>query len=103
MIIERPTQNIPVKGVSIHGKDLKKLFEYCYEIETRWDAHDVRYRNMSRLDRPSNPYGREAMTIQSCISALGVWEEYLLYRDKRRAVDPYWVERDAKNNYTPAQ
>lgn len=96
MKIELPTENIPVKGVSVHGKDLKKLFEYAFEMHTRWDAHDVKYRNVSKFDRPNNPYGTEAMTIDRCIMVLGIWEEYLQYSDKRRAVDTYWVERDKK-------
>lgn len=91
------TPNVPVKGVTIHGKDLKKLFEYYFDLYTNYDRHDAKYRGVSRLERPENPYTRDTMTIETCLyTCLGLREEYLKYFEQRRAVDPYWVERDNK-------
>jgi len=96
--IKMKEPNIPVKGKTIGGRNLKKFFEYYFECYTLYDRHDVRYRGVSRLSAPNNPHSKECHIIESCMSKLDVRSEWSAYFNERRKVHPYWVERDAKIN-----
>ena len=90
--------NIPVKGKTIGGRNLKKLFESYFHYYTKYDEHDVKYRGVSRLDAPVFSYRNECLLYESCISTLDLWNEWKAYFDARKKVHSYWVERDAKIN-----
>ena len=88
---------VSVKGKTIHGRDLKKLFEYYFEVYTKDDKYDVKYRNVSRLEKPYNPFKFESIHIDICINLLNLRNEWIEYFRKRRAIDEYWINRDSNN------
>lgn len=91
-------KNVSVKGKTIHGKNLKKFFELYFEYYTLYDKHDMKYRGVSRLIAPNNPHSKECHIIEACMRELDVRSEWSEYFKQRRAIDSYWIERDAKIN-----